>query len=41
MNEEVKARKRLSMHNEELQWKLKQNQEVANALLALYGEANS
>lgn len=32
-NQESKQNKRLSLHNEELQWKLKQNSEVVNAIL--------
>lgn len=32
-NQEVKQNKRLALHNEELQWKLKQNSEVVNAIL--------
>lgn len=33
MHQESKQKKRLSQHNEELQWKLKQNSEVVNALV--------
>ncbi|PNF37223.1 hypothetical protein B7P43_G00499 [Cryptotermes secundus] len=36
-HQESKQSKRLSLHNEELQWKLKQNLEVVNALAALSG----
>lgn len=32
-NQETKQKKRLSLYNEELQWKLKQNSEVVNAIL--------
>ncbi|XP_075224162.1 toucan [Lycorma delicatula] len=33
VHQESKQKKRLSQHNEELQWKLKQNSEVVNALV--------
>ncbi|KAL1139562.1 hypothetical protein AAG570_006544 [Ranatra chinensis] len=36
VSQEAKQKKRLSLYNEELQWKLKQNAEVATALAALY-----
>lgn len=36
-HKESKQNKRLSLHNEELQWKLKQNVEVVNVLAALSG----
>jgi hypothetical protein len=36
-HQESKQNKRLSLHNEELQWKLKQNLEVVNVLAALSG----
>jgi hypothetical protein len=36
-HQESKQNKRLSLHNEELQWKLKQNVEVVNVLAALSG----
>ncbi|PSN50249.1 hypothetical protein C0J52_02375, partial [Blattella germanica] len=36
-HQESKQNKRLSLHNEELQWKLKQNIEVVNVLAALSG----
>ena len=37
IQQEAKQKKRLSQHNEELQWKLKQNSEVVSALAALSG----
>ncbi|XP_067009986.1 uncharacterized protein [Anabrus simplex] len=39
LQQEAKQKNRLSLHNEELQWKLKQNSEVVNVLAALNGAA--
>lgn len=36
-HQETAQKKRLSLHNEELQWKLKQNAEVVNAFAAIAG----
>uniref|UniRef100_A0A0A9W372 Microtubule-associated tumor suppressor candidate 2 n=3 Tax=Lygus hesperus TaxID=30085 RepID=A0A0A9W372_LYGHE len=41
IHKENSQRKRLSMHNEELQWKLKQNCEVVNALASLTGSVTT